>query len=380
METTRRLIDHYLPPGEGFVLESLIATTYQIDFEFLEEELFAAALGVRSPLSRLRAFRTELERKLQKTEISVLYDPRGCEKLTRFSPRIDAIPISARKLHSKISLLMWSRENSGDDNPPERRMRLLIGSANLTRSGFRENYECVASIDFGGRSSAPRFLLIKAIELVEQIAGGLQIPQLSRQFASFSKHGSLLGAGKGAPDGRVAVVTAEEVIPELARTWSAVSADAPERVTVVSPFWPEGATAPDALSDLVQRVSSPASLELVCRGERSPDSKNWLPVFDGEVAVTLRKRISGRLFLRAARPDFGVESQDSPAAETGDELEDEKLEATVGESARNHTAIQRALHAKMVMMDGTAGSVLYVGSSNCTRRGLGLDLDRPTSA
>src|ERR1019366_1993057 len=138
METTRRLIDHYLPPGEGFVLESLIATTYQIDFEFLEEELLSAALGVRSPLTRPRAFRTELERKLQKTEISVLYDPRGCETLTRFSPRIDAIPISARKLHSKISVLMWSRENSGD-NLPDRRMRLLIGSANLTRPGFREN-------------------------------------------------------------------------------------------------------------------------------------------------------------------------------------------------------------------------------------------------
>lgn len=372
METTRRLIDHYLPPGEGFVLESLIATTYQIDFEFLEEELFAAALGVRSPLSRLRAFRTELERKLQKTEISVLYDPRGCEKLTRFSPRIDAIPISARKLHSKISLLMWSREDSGDDNAPERRMRLLIGSANLTRSGFRENYECVASIDFGGRTSAPSFLLIKAIELVEQIAVGLHIPQLSRQFASFSKQGSLLGAGRGAPEEPVAVVTAEEVLPELGRAWSAVSAYAPERVTVVSPFWPEGATAPDALSVLVQKIGSPASLDLVCRGERSPDGKNWLPVFDGEIAVALRKRIAGRLFLRAARPDFGFEPQDSPTVETGDELEDDQLAAAVGGSARNHSALQRALHAKMVMMDGTAGSVLYIGSANCTRRGLGL--------
>ena len=51
MEPTRRLIDYYLPPGEGFVLESLVSTTYQVDFEFLEEELLAAALGVRSPLA-----------------------------------------------------------------------------------------------------------------------------------------------------------------------------------------------------------------------------------------------------------------------------------------------------------------------------------------
>src|SRR5437588_1760568 len=111
MERSYRLIDHCLPPGDGFVLESLVATTYQIDFEFFEEELLAAALGVRSPLSRVRAFRSELERRLQKTEVSVIFDLAGCERLARLSPRIDAIPVNARKLHSKISLLMWGREN-----------------------------------------------------------------------------------------------------------------------------------------------------------------------------------------------------------------------------------------------------------------------------
>ena len=124
METTRRLIDYYLPPGEGFALESLVATTYQVDFEFLEEELLASAFGVRSPVGRLKAFRSELERKLQKAEISVLYDLGGCERLARLSPRIDAIPVSGRKLHSKISLLMWIRENTATDAPPDRRMRL----------------------------------------------------------------------------------------------------------------------------------------------------------------------------------------------------------------------------------------------------------------
>jgi len=73
MDNSQRLIDLYLPPAEGFVLESLVATTYQVDFEFFEEELLAAALGVRSPISRMRAFRSELERRLQTTDVSVLY-------------------------------------------------------------------------------------------------------------------------------------------------------------------------------------------------------------------------------------------------------------------------------------------------------------------
>ena len=67
MAANNRLIEYYLPPQEGFVLESLVATTYQVDFEFLEEDLLARALGVRAPISRMPAFRSELERRLQKT-------------------------------------------------------------------------------------------------------------------------------------------------------------------------------------------------------------------------------------------------------------------------------------------------------------------------
>ena len=48
MEKSQRLLDLYLPPAEGFILESFLATTYQVDFEFCEEELLAAALGVRA--------------------------------------------------------------------------------------------------------------------------------------------------------------------------------------------------------------------------------------------------------------------------------------------------------------------------------------------
>src|SRR6476619_4171925 len=103
VENTHRLIDYYLPPAEGFVLESLVSTTYQVDFEFFEEELLPAALGVRSPVSRLRAFRSELERRLQRSEVSLLYDLGGCERLARLPPRIDAVPVAARKLHSKIT-------------------------------------------------------------------------------------------------------------------------------------------------------------------------------------------------------------------------------------------------------------------------------------
>lgn len=372
MEPTRRLIDYYLPPGEGFVLESLVSTTYQVDFEFLEEELLAAALCVRSPVSRLKAFRSELERKLQKAEVTVLYDLGGCERLARLSPRIDAIPVVGRKLHSKISLLMWVREGRTDDAPPERRVRLIVGSANLTRQGFRHNYECVAAVDFGGRNTAPRALLTKAIAFVRRIGAGSPTPQLGRQLAALEGQAALLGERTAAPDDAVALVAAEEVVPSLRETWAALSDEPPEKLIVVSPFWTEGVTASEALADFFRQLGEPATVELVCRGEKSADGKRWLPVFDGGIAVDLETRLTSRVFLRATKPDADLSPPTAISVETGDELEEKELSTRLGGQQHSTAEVQRALHAKMILLDGRNGSVLYIGSSNCTRRGLAL--------
>jgi hypothetical protein len=209
-----------MTPGEGFVLESLVATTYQVDFEFFEEELLAAALGVRSSVNREKPFRSELERRLQKVEVSVLYDQGACDKLARLSPRIDPIPVVARKLHSKISLLMWVREDPAGGAPPDRRMRLIVGSANLTRQGFRHNYECVACVDYGGRIPPPRALLTTAIELVQQIGAELQIPQLSRQLAAFTVQTAFLPDGAPGPNDPTTLVTAPDVVSAIRDSWA----------------------------------------------------------------------------------------------------------------------------------------------------------------
>ena len=61
-----------------------------------------------------------------------------------------------------------------------RRLRLVVGSANLTPQGFRENYECVAAFDFGGRDSAPRELLLAALELLRELSAETDSRQLTR--------------------------------------------------------------------------------------------------------------------------------------------------------------------------------------------------------
>lgn len=371
MDQSQRLIDMYLPPSEGFILESLVATTYQVDFEFFEEELLAAALGVRSPISRMRAFRSELERRLQTTDVTVLYDLRGCERIARLSPRIDPIPIVTRKLHSKISLLMWVRHEP-DGGPPDRLLRLIVGSANLTRQGFRENYECIVPVDFGGRSRSPRELLTKAINIVRQIAADSESPQLTHQLKSFQEQADKLPVGEFADDDPRDLVLANEVLTSVSSRWSETSAEPPEKLTIVSPFWPEGVTAANALTDLVNRFQAPSTVELVCRGAPGATGATWLPEFDADIAAALKHNLTGRLYLRPALPDTGHDSANVEDDEAGDELEEHELGRNVAPQKSKSDEVQRPLHAKMLLLDGPGGSVLYVGSSNCTRRGLGL--------
>jgi hypothetical protein len=371
MNNSQRLLDFYLPP-EGFVLESFVATTYEVDFEFLEEELLSAALGVRSPTSRMRAFRSELERKLQTTAVSVLYDLGACDRLARLSPRIDPIPIVTRKLHAKITLLMWVRKGDENGGATERRVRLLVGSANLTRQGFRENYECVVSMDFGGRSTSDRSLLLAAIMLVRDIAADSVSPQLSAQLIDFETRASGIAEGQTAADDPLAFVSAGDVVPTVVGAWSALDRIPPKTVRIVSPFWPEGATSVDAMVRLVKTIGVPDRLELVCRGVATPDGKGWLPEFDAKLALRIRQKLSSRLFLYPALPHIGLDDEEVVVAEDGDETEESEFAKHRNGKSTAKAGIQRSLHAKLLLLDGAKGCALYVGSANCTRKGLAL--------
>jgi hypothetical protein len=347
MAPSNRLLDYYLPPQEGFLLESLVATTYQVDFEFLEEELLAAALGVRAPTSRMRAFRSELERCLQRADVTILYDLSGCERLARLSPRIDPLPVSARKLHAKITVQLWTRPDRVAGRAPDRRIRLVVGSANLTRQGFRENYECVTAIDFGGRNSVPPELLRSALATIREISGETKSEQLRRQLTQLETEAAKLPTGQASEEAPLRLVRAEEVVTALRDAWGGMMTSPPSTIFLVSPFWTEGDGAAKSLAGLVETFGLPQRVELVCRGAPSPDGHSWLPEIDGEVVLQLRERLGCSIALRAAQPDHGVLAATKP--DDGDETEDEQFARHLGrESKTAQPAAQRALHAKMI--------------------------------
>jgi len=367
MASFQKLIDFYTPPEEGYVLESFLATTYQVDFEFFEDDLLALALGVRTPANRGRAFRADIERRLQSATVSVLYDLRGCPKLRRASPRIDALPVITRKQHAKISLLAWVKRGEGAREPATR-VRLIVGSANLTRQGFRENYECASAIDFGGAASRGRGLLLRALDLVASLGGECESAQLDSQLKDFRAFAQSVSTDSLPQDAPVALVSAEDALQELSRAWQELDGSNPELATVVSPFWPEGSTAGAALVELVSHLANPKRVDLVCRGVEAPHGRDWIPEFDPAVAAELKGKISSRLFLMPALPSAGVDD----ANDQGDESEVDEIGRYGSSGSADKGLPRRALHAKMIWLDGKKGSVGYIGSSNCTRRGMAL--------
>ena len=107
--TAHRLIERWEAP-QGFRLASVIATTYELQADFLEEDLLPVALGLRLAPARGRDFRLELERALGDTEVTIFFHPGRYQPGFRRSPRIDLVPLPEGrypKLHAKVVLMRF---------------------------------------------------------------------------------------------------------------------------------------------------------------------------------------------------------------------------------------------------------------------------------
>ena len=66
----KRLLELWAPPA-GYRLASVVATTYECQADFVEEELLRVALDLKTPPGMGRDFRVELERALQDVEVTL---------------------------------------------------------------------------------------------------------------------------------------------------------------------------------------------------------------------------------------------------------------------------------------------------------------------
>ena len=171
--TPARVLERGDDDGEAI---GCIATTFAFDAPFFEEECLARFVGMETnpqedPLRLPRGAGGS-------AVASYLGGPgRSTPRSAPRSLRWHLLPVRVRRggvFHPKLTVLAW-----------ERRMRVVIGSCNLTEAGYRRNYEHVSVLDFTPEGTTPKALLGEAIDFVEQVRrlapGDLAAPEGPQQ-------------------------------------------------------------------------------------------------------------------------------------------------------------------------------------------------------
>jgi hypothetical protein len=134
----RRLVDRLVsPPADGSLI-AILATTYELQAEFLETDFLPSLLGLGAWDDRNWTSRIAIEKSLADTESAAVFMDTACYRGRPRSLRLSIHPVAVgrgRILHAKVTLLVYDRA-----------VRLIVGSANLTEPGYRKNREVAATL------------------------------------------------------------------------------------------------------------------------------------------------------------------------------------------------------------------------------------------
>ena len=355
--TAHRLIELWEAP-QGYRLASVVTTTYELQADFLEEDLLPVALGLRLPPARGRDFRLELEHALGDTEVSIFFHPGRYKPGLRRSPRVDLVPLPEGrypKLHAKVVLMRFVCESESE--AVHQIVRLVVGSANLTGSGYRSNIEVAASIDDTPSASPEAATAVRdAVDWLERLIGP-STDQVTRQLRDMKAVFARRPAPRRDTRLRFVGLPSANGFPPLAGPGEWV-----DELTIASPFWPSG----DDLSDVVRalarlcggrwgavRLVGPAALD-----ERG-DARPVIPA----ALVRALLDAGAKVEVAAADPGYGC-----VIADEDDEGEFDKVAGRRGSIPQGN----RSLHAKILLAVGGRNTRLGIGSFNLTRKGLGL--------
>lgn len=347
------LLDAWVKPEDAGESIAVLATTFEFTSELWERQLLPRFLGMETDTTdALLPFLIERDERLRRCYAAVIMDAGALPQQTE-SLYWDRIPVFVRGgiLHSKIVILHWHKC-----------VRLIVGSANLTESGYRYNHEIFFSVDFhDNEHSAPRTLLIAFLEALKNIAhyGLLNHanelgPARQRLLASLDECKAQVRAWQQIPAEYGARAT-ERLLPiliepgkkhdlftQLQPVWKQKKAD---EIWVVSPFWDVSAANTRRVAAALRDVMRPdATAYFACKGE-------WIKQgtkAQVEIPELLVKGIEPQTKKWSICPVVAASPADKDQS--------------------------RTLHAKSFFWWNQAANlhVFYAGSSNFTARGLGL--------
>lgn len=341
---SRRLIDHVASTAELGPPRALLATTFDLNAEFFELDFLPSLLRLPTMDDRRVRSRIQLEGELAKMDAVAIM-----MQATRFqgrpkSLRVDvrpAIPATGGVLHAKVTLLVHDEV-----------VRLIVASANLTTSGYRENRE-VAFVLAANKKNP------EAGALIRQVLDGLPArlapwwsPAAQKVFESAQATLDAIGVPTELEDEAfVWGGGAEPLWQRVLRFWP--DGEMVTRISIVSPFWSdESGNGP--LAQLVRALRARSALVEGAEVRLVTDPQP-------ETTTGFRPTLPASYGTFDART-LGIEATAIAAKAQVDEED-------VG---RDDLRMERRLHAKVLLLEGSRVSVAYAGSANFTIPGWGF--------
>jgi len=344
----RKLMDRLAPdPLHGRLL-GILATTYEMQPEFFETDFLPTLLGLGAWDDRNWTSRIALEKHLAELEAAtVLLDAHPYRGRPR-SLRVEIQPVplkTGRILHAKVMLSVH-----------EEAIRLIVGSANLTEPGYRRNREVVAVLTAAANRPAEAKLITDAIRGLDRLLSDWKTPSASelcdiavKQLAEWQ--GDLDVDDQWFVWGGGETPLWKQVLDRWPKN------EAVRRITVVSPFWSEERKR-GPVATFISALKSADSLaddaELRLLTEAAPDKQ---ATYKPKLPETFRDFDAQSIGIRAYA--MAVDPRVPPE------------EINMGEEFTG----TRALHAKVVLLEGDDTSLAFFGSANFTNRGWGFRAD-----
>lgn len=343
---SRKLIDRLVAedPARWGAMLGFIATTYELRPDFLEMDFLPSVFGLGAWDDRSWATRIALEKRLFELDAAVIFMEAGRYRGRPRSLRLDVRPAVSPPgsvLHAKVTLLVF-----------ERAVRLIVGSANLTKQGYRENREVIAVLTASASSKKEAPLIAQALVGMETALATWLTPN-ARKLIQRAREilQPWLNGNADADNSFVWSNRQQPLWREFVSRWPA--GEPIKRVSIISPFWSQDAslTLSTFLAELKHAggLAPGAEVRLLTDAFENPDGK-LIPVLPPA-------------YLAQDWNAMGVVATAQPVSPRVHPEELSGMEGFTG---------TRALHAKVVIVEGARTGLAYLGSANFTAHGWGF--------
>ena len=349
-ENERRLSEHFRSPEGAGRLEAFCALTYEFSFDFFENELLPCVLNLEVSQAGARNPLGALERALDSTYVAVVVDSRCYRE--RPTLRVDLTTYSCAKVGRRQHAKMYLMQHRG-------LIRLFIGSANLTKTGFQANRECMAYFECSPKQAAYAPLMLAALNTWKHLPD-VNLPEKTHEVLDSSMRALRTWEKKPTSTPAIRFVCTgvdngtASLPEELIKAWPAQ--EPLISIHIVSPFWSAHETgALDALlGPLESQRQLAANFELSLYACAEPNGKDFLPLLPAALHEWANSK---------AWTCWGI-----PVASMLTEVELSEFKKV------DLALVSRTLHAKLVLMRGNNSCLAYLGSGNCTYKGWGVSL------